>query len=156
MIAVILLTACMTTQQYAAAPSVSQMQGQCFTQFEKFLDQTACIETKIYIHSQIQPNPYTQEYIAHMGSLSTKVKAGNVSDNDARVQLTQKLNLLIQKQNNQLAQQQALYNQRAAQTAQILQQNKPTQLEVYEMKTLPTTTNTNCYKLGNQVNCSIR
>lgn len=89
-----------------------------------------------------------------MDSLSAKVKAGQVSDNDARVQLTQKLNSLIQKQNNQLAQQQALYNQRAAQTAQILQQNKPTQLEVYEMKPLPTTTDTNCYKLGNQVNCA--
>ena len=152
-VAVILLTACVTTQQYATAPSVSQMQGQCFTQFEKFLDQTDCIETKIYNHSQIQPNPYTQEYIAHMDSLSAKVKAGRVSDSNARLQLTQRLNELRQKQNTEFAQQQTIYNQRAAQTAQILQQNKPAQLEVYEMKPLPTTTNRSCYKQGNQVNC---
>ena len=154
MVAVVLLTACVTTQQYAAAPSVSQMQGQCLAQFQTFLEQTTCIENYIAQYSHAQPNPFTQEYIAYMNSLSAKVKAGQVTENDARVQLTQRLNELRQKQNTEFAQQQAIANQRAAQTQQVLQQNKQPPLEVYEMKTLPTPTTTNCQAYGNQVNCT--
>lgn len=153
-IALALLTGCVTTQQYTAAPpSVSQMQGQCLAQFQKFLDQTACIENGIASYSYAQPNPFTQEYIAYMRSLSANVKAGKVSEDEARVQLTQRLNHLRQKQNNEFAQQQAIANQRAAQTQQILQQNKPPKLEAYEMKPLPSPTTTNCQVYGNQVNC---
>lgn len=155
LLTVVCLTGCVTTQQYAAAPpSVSQMQGQCMAQFKKFLDQTTCIENGIASYSYAQPNPFTQEYMAYMRTLSTKVKSGQVSEDDARVQLTERLNDLRQRQNSEFAQQQALANQRAAQTQQILQQNKPAPLEVYKRKPLPSPTTTNCQTYGNQVNCT--
>lgn len=146
------LTGCVTTQQYAPhSPSVSQIQGGCFASRENFVDQTTCIQSAL---SRISLGPYAQEYMAYMQSLSTRVKAGQVSESDARVQLTQRLNDLRQKQNKEFAQQQAIVNQRAAQTQQILQQNKQPPLKAYEMKTLPTPTTTNCQAYGNQVNCT--
>lgn len=146
------LTGCVTTQQYAAqSPSVSQIQGGCFASREKFEDQTACIQSAL---SRTALNPYAQEYVAYMQSLSTNVRVGKTSEDNARVQLTQKLNQLRQKQNNEFAQQQAIANQQALQTQQILQQNKRPPLEVYEMKPLPHPTTTNCQAYGNQVNCT--
>ena len=149
------LTGCVTTQQYVTvSPSVSQMQGQCLAKYQKFLDQTACIENGIARYSHAQPNPFTQEYIAYMRSLSTKVKAGQIPEDDARVQLTQRLNELRQKQNSEFAQQESLANQRAAQTYQVLQQNKSAPLKAYEMKSLPTPIITNCQARGSQVDCT--
>ena len=149
LIGLILLPGCITTHQYTAAPpSVSEIQGGCFASREKFLDQTSCIQSAIS-HSAL--NPYAQEYVVYMQSLSAKVSAGSLSEDNARVQLAQKLNALRQKQNSEFAQQQALANQRAAQTYQILQQNKQPPLELYIP---PTPTHTNCRAHGNQVNCT--
>lgn len=143
------LTGCVTTQQYAAAPpSVSQVQGGCFASREKFIDQTACIQNAL---SRRGLNPYAQEYMAYIQSLSTKVKAGKLSGSDARVQLSQRLNDLRQKQNSEFVQQEALANQRAAQTLEILKQNAPKPLELYIP---PRPIQTNCQMIGNQVNCT--
>ena len=151
-IGLVFLCGCVTTQQYAPqSPSVSQIQSGCFASREKFIDQTTCIQSAL---SRISLGPYAQEYMAYMQSLSTRVKEGQVSESDARLQLTQRLNDLRQKQNVEFAQQQAIVNQRALQTQQILQQNKQSPLEAYEMKTLSTPTTTNCQAYGNQVNCT--
>ncbi len=148
------LAGCITGQQYATMPPpVSQIQGQCMAMFHGFLDQTTCIHGNISSYPHAQPNPFTQEYIAYMHSLSEKVKAKKISGDDARVELIQRLNNLRQRQNREFAQQEALSNQRAAQVQQILKQNKIKPLELYEMKTTPVPTQTNCYVYGNQVNC---
>lgn len=151
-IGLVFLCGCVTTQQNVSqSPSVSQIQGGCFASRTKFIDQTTCIQSAL---SRISLGPYAQEYMAYMQSLSTRVKVGKVSESDARVQLTQRLNDLKQKQNVEFAQQQEMANQRAAQTQQILQQNKQPPLEAYEMKTLSTPTTTNCQTYGNQANCT--
>lgn len=150
---VFLISGCVTASpQYTnAPPSVSQVQGGCFASREKFLDQASCIRTA-FTHSDL--NPYAQEYMALLQSLTSKVKSSKLSDDDARLQLTQRLNDLRQKQNTEFAQQQAIANQQAAQTQRILQQNKPVLLEPYQMPGLPNPVNTNCQTYGNQVSCT--
>ena len=152
----LLLSGCVTTQNYAAAPpSLSQIQGQCFTNFEDFLDQTACIQNIVKRVSHNGLNPYAQEYMANMQSLNKKVKSGSISGEDARVQLAQKLTALKQLQNNEFATQEQLRLQRNAQSMEILKQNQPKSPELYDITPhLPKQVNTNCNVYGNQVNCT--
>ena len=91
--------------------------------------------------------------MAHMQSLNDQVKARKISNSDARVQLTKRLNELRQAQNKEFTQQEILANQKAIQTRQILQQNKLPPVELYIP---PQPVQTNCTSYGNQMNCTTR
>ncbi len=155
------LTACAQyayQQPYVPQPlTVTQIQGQCFAESEKFELQTNCIKNAVYADPNLSMNSYVQEYIAYMQSLSEKVKMKKLSQSDARVKLVQKLNELGSYENNDIAQQQLLENQRAAQTAEILQRNQMPQVQFHPIGwVLPTTTLTNCNAYGGQLNCTSR
>ena len=156
---ILALTGCndaMYQQQYAAQqpPTMTQTQGQCFSTFKEFIAQTNCINNAV-ITSGFAVNSYAQEYLAYMQSLREKVKRKTLSENDARMQLTSKLNQVrAQQQNEDIAQEQ-LAIQRGAQNAEVLRQYqyKPVLLEMPQRR-LPI--NTNCQTIGNQVNCTTR
>lgn len=149
LITVFCLTGCVTSaQQTTASPTISQIQGGCFVSRENFLDQTACIQKAI---SGQNLNPYAQEYMAHMQSLNDQVKARKISNSDARVQLTKRLNELRQVQNNEFTQQEILARQKTIQTQQILQKNKLPPVELYIP---PQPVQTNCTSYSSQVNCN--
>lgn len=157
----LVLTACVPyayQQSYVAQPlTVTQIQGQCFASYDKFEQQTNCIEKAVHADPNLSMNSYVQEYFAYMQSLSEKVKMKSLSQADARVRLAQKLNELGSYENNDIAQQQLLENQRAAQTAEILQRNQMPQVQLHPIgRVLPTTTLTNCNAYGGQLNCTSR
>lgn len=138
-------------------PSITQIQGQCFTNFEKFLDQTNCIEN-IYTNSGFIANSYAQEYLTYMQLLKEKVKHKNLSENNARMQLTSKLSELRAIQENEIAVQEQLANQRAAQTTEILKNYKANTVELPPRITpiTPPVIQTNCQKIGGQIHCTSR
>jgi ParB-like chromosome segregation protein Spo0J len=91
-----------------------------------------------------------------MQSLATKVKAGKLSGEDARVKLTAKHNELRARQQNELAAQEQLDNQRTMQAYELLKQNNyklemPTVAPVHSSPT-----QTDCYKIGEQLHCTTR
>ncbi len=91
---VLFLTGCVSASAQSTLPvppSATQMQAHCFANYKKFLDQTSCIESSMASYYYVQPNSYVQEYMAHMRSLSDKVKKGKLVESDARLQLTQAL-----------------------------------------------------------------
>ena len=161
MLALCALTACvepMYQQQYAVQPppTMTQTQGQCFSQFKQFAAQTKCINNAVTT-SGLAPNSYVQEYLSYMGSLQEKVKRKALSENDARAQLTSKLNDVRTLQQNEDAVQEQLANQRAAQNAEVLRQYqyKAPMLEMPQTRhTLPRTVQTNCSTIGTQVHCT--
>ncbi len=160
--ALLALTACdgaMYQQPYAPQPlTMSEIQGQCFTKSKKFMTQTQCIEDAAAA-SGAAPNPYAQEYLSYIQELQEKVQRKAISENEARSKLTSKLNEVRTLQQNELAVQEQLENQRAAQNAEILRQYqyKAPQLEMPKRTpVLRPTTNTTCQTYGGQVNCTTR
>lgn len=154
------LTACdgaMYQQQYTSQPlSLSEIQGQCFAKSKKFLAQTQCI-TDTAAASGAAPNPYAQDYLAYMQELQEKVQHKALSESEARAKLASKLTEVRTLQQNELAVQEQLENQRAAQNAEILRQYqyKAPQLEMPKRTPiLAPTVRTNCQTIGTQVHCT--
>jgi hypothetical protein len=143
-------------QASAAPPSVSQMQGICFSAYKKFSEQVKCMESSIVsASSSASQDSYVQEYIAYMHTLSSKVKKGAISGDEARLTLTQKLNELKQQQQAGMRQQEAIESQRTLQTMEILKQNAPKPLEFHPAApSLSRPVTTNCQASGNQVYCT--
>lgn len=160
--ALLTLTACdgaMYQQQYVPQPlSLTEIQGQCFAQSKKFMAQTQCIADTAAA-SGAAPNPYAQDYLAYMQELQEKVRRKSLSDSEARAKLASKLTAVRTLQQNELAVQEQLENQRAAQNAEILRQYqyKAPQLEMPKRTpVLAPTVQTNCQAYGGQVNCTSR
>lgn len=160
--ALLSLTACdgvAYQQPYAPEPlSMSQIQGQCFAKSKKFMTQTQCIADTVAALGAA-PNPYAQDYLAYMQELQEKVQRKALSDSEARARLASKLTEVRSLQQNELAVQEQLENQRAAQNAEILRQYqyKAPQLEMPKRTPVLTpTVQTNCQTYGGQVNCTSR
>ena len=155
------LTGCvdMYQQPYAVQqpPTITQTQGQCMASFKKVQEQTKCIQDTVAA-SNLPPNSYAQEYLAYMQLLQEQVKRKMLSESDARLKLTTKLNQVRAQQENEFAVQEQLANQRTAQAAEILKQNRPAPMQVYQPTTpiLAPSIRTNCQTLGNQINCTSR
>ncbi len=156
------LTACaepIYQQQYAVQQpqTLTQMQGQCFSNFKQFDAQTNCISNALAA-TGIAPDSGIQEYMLLMQSLQEKVARKTLSASDARLKLAGKLNEMKAIQDREDAIQQQLENQRAAHNAEVLRQfqhqYKAPQLEMPTVRRLPSPINTNCQASGNQVNCT--
>lgn len=153
------LTGCANAYQQPYAvpqpPTITQMQGQCFSNFKQFAAQTKCIANAIsgITASGIALHPGMQEYLLLMESLQEKVAHKKLSASDARLKLAGKLSELRALQQNELAVQEQLENQRAMQTLEILRQNQPKPIELYVP---PKPTVTDCNRLGSNVHCTSR
>lgn len=154
------LTACVPTySQYAAqpsAPTVGQIQSECFTRFQKFAEQTGCVNNIVRTNT-VQMNGYGQEYLAYMQLMQEKVVKKALSESEARLKLAQKLNELSGYEKNEMAVQQQLDNQRAATNAEVLrvwgENMKQPELYLPITPNIPKSVNTTCYRTGNQVDC---
>lgn len=160
-IALLALTGCdnaMYQQQYASPqpPTVTQIQGQCFSQFQAFPAQANCITNSVNAIGLPLSAPI-QEYLLLVQSLKEKVGSKKLSESDARLKLAAKLSEIKTLQDNQDAVQQQLEYQRAAQNAEVLRQyqNNIIQPAPYQPIIRPRV-QTNCQTLGNQVNCTSR
>ncbi len=130
-----------------SAPSLTQMQGHCFSSYEKFSDQTACIKEEITHYPTSLQNPRIQEYLAYMQVLLTKVKRGVMSSDDARLNLVTKLNELRDKQ-------QLEFQQNDAMMRQMQQQSEIDRNQRYMMMlNASQVTKTNCTQAGNSISC---
>lgn len=134
------------------APTATEIQGVCFTDFKVFTEQTNCIRSA-YIRSNLTSNSYGQEYLSYMDALQAEVNQKKLSESQARIELTSKHNQLRAEQQNESAMQQQLDIQRAQQNAEILKQYKPIEIKMYPVPQ-HRTINTNCSAYGNQVNCT--
>ena len=145
-------------QQYAAQtvpPTMTQIQGQCFNNFKQFIPQTDCITRAA--SSGLPLSSYAQEYLATLQSLQEKVKHKELSESDARLRLTKRLTEIRSIQQNELAIEQQLDNQRTMQTLEILKQNKPYIHQLPDISSgVSSPTHTTCQAYGNQMRCVSR
>jgi hypothetical protein len=155
------LTGCddaMYQPSYAIAqpPTLTQIQGQCFSEFKAFPAQANCIANAVSAIG-LAPDAGVQEYLLLLESLKEQAARKTLSENDARLKLAGKLSELKVLQQNQDAVLQQLEYQRAAQNAEILRQYQSNIIkpQPYQPYTSPRM-QTNCQALGNQVNCTSR
>lgn len=156
--ALLSITACAGSayqQQYVQEPpTLTQMQGQCFSTFKDFTAQTNCIRNAVTT-SGFALDSHIQEYLLLMDSLREKVNHKRISESDARLKLASKLSEIKAQQQNEFAVQEQLDNQQAAQNAELIRQiqSKAQPLELPQRRS---PINTNCQTIGNQVNCTSR
>jgi hypothetical protein len=84
LVPLIFLTGCATT--------VTSMHNGCMQQYHDFLQQAACIQGNINASPSLKNDTLIQEYAMTAGQLEKQVRAGKLSDDEARLRLTEKLN----------------------------------------------------------------
>lgn len=161
-IALLALMGCddaMYQQAYAVQepPTLTQIQGQCFSSFKVFAAQANCITDAVSAIG-IPPDARIQEYLLLTEALKEKVGRKTLTESDARLKLASKLTEIKALQQNEFTAQEQLAIQRDAQNAEVLRQYqyKAPLLEMPQIRRLPSPTYTNCQAAGNQVNCTSR
>lgn len=138
---------------------VSDYQANCEKQYPKLSDMAQCLDHSLQSDDRMSSSPIPKMYALAAKVLGQAVDDGKLSDAQARFEL-QKLYVEIQnrEQADQLARnqifQQSLLNYQAFQTMQTIN-NKAAQQPIY---TPPAqqhgNVSTNCYKMGNNVQCN--
>ena len=138
---------------------VSDYQASCEKQHPRLSDMAQCLDSSLQNDDRMSSSPVPKMYALAAKVLGQAVDDGKISDAQARFEL-QKLYVEIQnrEQAEQLARnqifQQSLLNYQTYQTMQTIN-NKAAQQPIY---TPPVqqhgNVSTNCYKLGNNVQCN--
>ena len=72
--------------------TLTATQNQCLDSYQAFPDQAACIRQSVAGNRALRDDTLVQEYVLTADDLAAKVKAGQLSDAEARLRLTEKLN----------------------------------------------------------------
>ena len=76
----------------AACTSVTQYHNDCFSNLNPFVRQAACVQQQVSADQNLRQDPLAQEYVLTAVDLAHQVQAHRISDDQARLQLTHKLN----------------------------------------------------------------
>lgn len=143
----------------AGCAKVSDYQANCEMQSDQLSVVADCLNKSVLSDSRMNNSPLTKMYVLAAKYLGEKVDAGEISDSQARLEL-QNFYMKIQAQENynSMAQsqaiQQGLLNYQTMQTMQAIENkaNRPT--PYYPPVQQHGNVSTNCYKLGNNVQCN--
>jgi hypothetical protein len=89
----------------ACATDVAKYHTGCMEQFHAFADQLACVKTDVAQDTTLKGDTLVQEYLLAGTTLLNQVKAGKMSEDEARLNFTHRLNDIEQRRADLLAQQ---------------------------------------------------
>lgn len=138
---------------------VSDYQAKCEMQSDQLSVVADCLNKSVLSDSRMSDSPLTKMYVLAAKYLGEKVDAGEISDSQARLELQNfYMKLQAQENYNSMVQsqaiQQGLLNYQTMQTMQAIENkaNRPT--PYYPPAQQHGNVSTNCYKLGNNVQCN--
>jgi hypothetical protein len=94
----------------SSCASVTATQSDCMKAYQSFPQQASCIHDKITADRSLRGDPLIQEYVLTAQNLSAQVKAGGITDDEARLRLTQKLNQVRERQMAEQVEESDIYN----------------------------------------------
>jgi hypothetical protein len=116
----------------ACATDVATYHTGCMESFRAFADQVACVKNSVQGDPSLRGDTLVQEYVLAGEALARQVQAGKLTEDQARLQFTHRLNDIQQRQADLLAQQ-----ARAASPGDFMRPHF-----------------TNCHRAGNEVECT--
>lgn len=89
----------------ACATDVAKYHTGCMEQFRAFADQLACVKADVAKDDTLKGDTLVQEYLLAGTNLLAQVKAGKMTEDEARLNFTHRLNDIEQRRADLLAQQ---------------------------------------------------
>jgi len=82
----------------AACTTTKALQSECAEMHERFVDEVACLSTKMEAEPLLKSDSFANEYILSGKVLARKVQAGVIEEDEARLQFARKYNQLLLEQ----------------------------------------------------------